>query len=123
MKWWAPSAKEMGYDFTVKHIDVRPGGTFAFAMSGKGHELVNRGTYREVDAPRRLAWTWHFDIFLQAGQEPYDVPIEVTLTPTPMGGTQMVFKEGPLASRAFTQGSRDGVLQNLAYLAKALEEA
>ena len=121
MKWWAVSAKEMGFDFTVKHIDVRVGGTFAFGMVGNGHDLVNGGTYRVVDAPSHLAWTWHFDIFLQPGEKPYDVPIEIRLAPTPMGGTQMVFKEGPLAKRAHTLGSREGVLKNLDALAKALE--
>jgi uncharacterized protein YndB with AHSA1/START domain len=123
MKWWAVAAKEMGYEFTVQRIDVRPGGTFAFGMKGNGHDLVNGGTYRVVDPPRRLAWTWHYDIFLAPGEKGYDVPIEVTLTPTPMGGTQMVFKEGPLAKREFTEGSRQGVLSNLQKLAEALEAA
>lgn len=126
MKWWAVSAKEMGYAFTVEHLDVRPGGAFAFRMRGlpggavAEHDLVNGGTYRVVEPPRRLAWTWHFAIFLAPGEKPYDVPIEVTLTPTPMGGTQMVFKQGPLAKPGFSEGSRQGVLQNLERLHEAL---
>lgn len=123
MKWWAVSAKEMGYEFTVKHLDVRPGGSFALGMKGNGHDLVNGGTYRVVDAPSHLAWTWHFDIFLQPGEKPYDVPIEVRLLPTPSGGTQMVFKQGPLAKREHTLGSRSGVLQNLEKLTLALDQA
>jgi uncharacterized protein YndB with AHSA1/START domain len=121
MKWWAPSAKEMGFDFTVKQLDVRVGGEFAFGMKNAEHDLVNHGTYRVVDRPRHLAWTWRFDIYLVPGEKPYDVPIEITLTPTPMGGTQMVFKQGPLAKREHTLGSREGVLQNIEKLAKALE--
>lgn len=121
MKWWAPSAKEMGFDFTADHVDPRVGGTFALGMKNPEHDLVNRGTYTIVDPPRKLAWTWHFDIYLQPGQKPYDVPIEVTFTPTPMGGTQMVFKQGPLHALGHTEGSRQGVLQNLEYLAKALQ--
>ena len=120
MKWWALSAKDMGFDFTVKHIDVRPGGSFAFGMKNSEHDLVNRGTYRVVEPPRRLTWTWHFDIYLQPGEKPYDVPIEITLTPTPMGGTQMVFKQGPLRAAGHTEGSRQGVLKNFEALAKAL---
>lgn len=123
MKWWAASAKEMGYEFTVKQIDVRPGGTFAFGMVGNGHDLVNHGTYRVVDQPEHLAWTWHFDIFLGPGEKPYDVPIDIRMLPTPFGGTQMVFKQGPLAKREHTMGSRQGVLQNLDHLAKALDAA
>lgn len=121
MRWWAVSAKEMGFDFGVKHIDARVGGTFAFTMKNKEHDLVNAGTYTAVDPYTRLAWTWHFDIYLKPGEKPYDVPIEVTLTPTPMGGTQMVFKQGPLRAPGHTEGSMQGVLQNLGYLAKALE--
>ena len=52
MKWWALSAKDMGFEFTVERIDPRPGGTFAFRMKNKEHDLVNGGTYRVVDAPR-----------------------------------------------------------------------
>lgn len=121
MKWWALSAKDMGFDFGVKEIDVRVGGQFAFTMKGNGHDLVNRGTYRVVDAPNHLAWTWHFDIYLQLGETPYDVPIEVRLLATPMGGTQMVFKQGPLRAPGHTQGSRAGVLKNFEKLALALE--
>lgn len=123
MKWWAVSAKEMGFDFSVQHLDVRVGGTFAFGMKNKDHDLVNGGTYRVVDAPHKLAWTWHFDIYLGPNDKPYDVPIEVTLTPTPFGTTQMVFKQGPLAAAGFTEGSRQGVMQNFEHLAKALEAA
>lgn len=122
MRWRALSAKEMGYAFSVEHLDVRVGGRFAFGMDGNGHRLVNAGTYRVVDPPRRLAWTWHFDVFLAPGEKPYDVPIEVTLTPTPMGGTQMVFRQGPLAKPEFSEGSRQGVLANLEKLAEALRE-
>jgi uncharacterized protein YndB with AHSA1/START domain len=123
MKWWAVSAKEIGFDFTVERIDVRVGGQFAFRMKNAEHDLVNGGTYRVVDEPHHLAWTWHFDIYLQPGEKPYDVPIEVRLVPTPMGGTQMVFKQGPLAKREYTLGSRSGVLANLEKLAQALEAA
>ncbi len=82
-----------------------------------------RGTYRVVDEPRHLAWAWHFDVYLKPHEKPYDVPIEITLTPTPMGRTQVVFKQGPLAAREHTLGSRGGVLQNLEFLANALERA
>lgn len=122
MRWWALSAKEMGYAFTVVRMDVRPGGGFAFRLVGNGHDLVNGGTYRVVEPPRRLAWTWHYDIFLDPEERPYDVPIEVALDPTPGGGTRMTFRQGPLAKPEFTEGSRLGVEQNLRYLAKALDE-
>jgi uncharacterized protein YndB with AHSA1/START domain len=122
MRWWAPSAKEMGYEFRVLEMDVRPGGRYRFEMKGRGHELVNAGTYAIVDAPRELLMIWRFDIFLAPGERPYDVPIRITLAPTPSGGTRMKFRQGSLATGAHTKGSRDGVEQNLRYLAAALGE-
>ena len=119
-KWWVVSMKDMGFDMSVEKMDVRPGGKFAFRMVSKEHDLVNGGTYRVVDPHTHLAWTWHFDIFLQPGEKPYDVPIEVRLLPTPFGTTQMTFKQGPLHARGHTEGSRQGVLKNLEAMAKAL---
>lgn len=118
-RWWVVSAKEMGYEMKVLKMDVRVGGKFAFELVGNGHRLVNGGTYRVVDPPRELAWTWHFDIFLQPHEKPYDVPIEVRLEAVPEG-TQMTFTQGPLASPEHTEGSRQGVMKNLEHLAKAL---
>ena len=122
MKWWALSAKEMGFEFTVQKLDVRVGGRFAFGMKGNGHDLVNGGTYTNVRPHTELAWTWHFDIYLKPHEKPYDVAISVDLTPTPTGGTRMVFKQGPLAAPEHTEGSRQGVLANFAKLEKALGE-
>lgn len=122
MKWWAPSAKEMGYEFSVESMDVRVGGRFSFRMVGNGHDLRNHGAYTIVQPTTRLGWTWHFDIFLAPGELPYDVRLSVQLARTPEGGTRMVFTQGPLATPEHTDGSRQGVEQNLRHLAKALGE-
>lgn len=121
MAWWAPSAREMGFEFTVKEMDVREGGTFAFAMVNKQHNLLNHGTYRVVKPHSDLAWTWRFDIYLAPGEKPYDVPIDIRFERVGTG-TRMTFRQGPLATPGFTEGSRQGVMQNLDYLAKALGE-
>lgn len=121
MKWWALSAQDMGYQFTVKHIDVRQGGTFAFEMKSKEHTLVNKGTYTIVQPHWELGWTWHFDIFLGPDEQPYDVPIFVSLLKAPSGGTRMTFTQGPLKKPGFTEGSRQGVLSNFEKLAIALD--
>jgi uncharacterized protein YndB with AHSA1/START domain len=122
MKWWAPSAQDMGYQFTVKEIDVRQGGKYAFEMKHKNHTVVNRGTYTLVQPHWELGWTWHFDIFLAPGEKPYDVPILLTLSKTPGGGTKMTFTQGPLATPEHSEGSRQGVMSNFEKLAIALEE-
>lgn len=121
-KWWLPSAKEMGYEFTVEKMDVRPGGEFSFRMKNAEQDLRNHGTYTLVEPVTRLGWTWHFDIFLGPGELPYDVRLAVELTRTSEGGTRMRFTQGPLATPEHTAGSKQGVEQNLRYLAKALEE-
>lgn len=121
MAWWAPGARDMGFDFAVKEMDVRVGGKFAFAMTNKDHNFLNHGTYTVVKPHTDLAWTWHFDIFLAPGEKAYDVPIEVRLERVGTG-TRMTFKQGPLATPEFSEGSRQGILANLEKMAKALGE-
>lgn len=116
--WFVPD----GFVSTVEALDVRVGGRFAIRMRSAEHDLVNHGTYTVVQPHRELAWAWRFDIFLQPGESPYDVPIRVSLAPTPEGGTRMVFAQGPLASPEHTEGSRQGVLSNFEKMAKALGE-
>lgn len=121
-KWWGAGAKEMGYEFTVKELDVKPGGKYAFGMKGNGHDLTNGGTYRLVDPPSELAWTWHFDIFLGPDEKPYDVPMLLNLERLANGGTRMRFTQGPLATPEHTQGSKQGVELNFKHLTAALGE-
>lgn len=39
-------------------MDVRVGGAFTITMRSPGKDDVHTGVYREVDRPRRLAFTW-----------------------------------------------------------------
>lgn len=121
-KWWAVSARDMGYEMAVRELDVRQGGKFAFELVGNGHHLVNGGTYTLVQPFWELGWTWHYDIFLAPDEKPYDVPIFISFAKAPGGGTKMTFVQGPLASPDYTEGSRQGVLSNFEKLAKALGE-
>ncbi|MEA3203117.1 MAG: hypothetical protein QOI63_790 [Thermoplasmata archaeon] len=126
-KWWGPSAKEMGFDFKVLKLDVRVGGGYDIQMSNQEHgELHNHGVYTEVVPNRRFSQRWDFDIFLGPGERPYIVPITVeleevpTMDPQHPRGTMMTFTLGPMAKPGFTEGSRQGVLQNLGFLEEAL---
>jgi uncharacterized protein YndB with AHSA1/START domain len=67
-------------------VDARVGGSFSFLVRRQDAEINHVGAYREVDRPRRLAFTWGV-----AGQstdesvvtidiKPLDAGCEVTLT-------------------------------------------
>lgn len=58
MKKWACPAPD-GVDHVI--VDFRVGGSFVLAMEvdGKRHTAV--GTYREIEAPRRLVYTWDWE--------------------------------------------------------------
>jgi uncharacterized protein YndB with AHSA1/START domain len=47
---------------TVIHMDVKIGGTFSIAMdSPENGRFVAKGTYLEVNAPKRLVMTWRWE--------------------------------------------------------------
>ncbi len=125
-KWWAASAKDMGYAFKVNELDVRVGGKYDIVMSNKEHgELHNHGQYVEVVPNKRIVQEWLFDIFLGPGEKPYPISVTVDLEDVPNFtgglGTKMTFTQGPMAKPEFTEGSRQGVIQNFTHLGKALE--
>jgi uncharacterized protein YndB with AHSA1/START domain len=43
---------------TTATIDARVGGAFEIVMYGDSDAYPHRGVYREIDRPRRLAFTW-----------------------------------------------------------------
>jgi uncharacterized protein YndB with AHSA1/START domain len=129
-KWWALSAKDMGYAFRVEQLDVRTGGRYDIVMSNAEHgELHNHGRYVEVVPNKLLVQEWQFDIFLGPGEKPYPISVRVefeeveTMGPGSPKGTKMTFTQGPMAKPEFTEGSRQGVISNLAKLEKALAPA
>ena len=71
-RWWGPQ----GFTTTIHQMDVRPGGSWRYAMRGPdGNDYPFDGVYLEIDEPRRLVFngTIHGD----PGQE---VWTEVTFT-------------------------------------------
>jgi uncharacterized protein YndB with AHSA1/START domain len=56
--WWGPGA------FTCPEaaVDLRPGGSYRFAMQPtEGDRFIVGGTYREVQPPARLVYTWRWE--------------------------------------------------------------
>lgn len=54
-------------------LDVRVGGSFEIVMTGPDGELVHTGTYRVVDPPRKLVFTW---VSPATGERPTLVTVE-----------------------------------------------
>jgi uncharacterized protein YndB with AHSA1/START domain len=57
-QWWWPAQFA-----TQISCDLRVGGTYRFESTGlpEGRNIAVSGTFREVDAPRRLVYTWQWD--------------------------------------------------------------
>jgi uncharacterized protein YndB with AHSA1/START domain len=56
--WWGPG------EFTCPEaeIDLRPGGSYRLVMQPTaGDPFVVAGTYREVEPPARLVYTWRWE--------------------------------------------------------------
>jgi len=58
-QWFSPE----GYRNPSAEADVRPGGTFRIAMQKlpDGPPLYANGSYRQVDPPARLVFTWTWE--------------------------------------------------------------
>lgn len=57
-QWWGPR----GTTARVDAMDVRPGGSWRFVISGDdGSETAFRGTYREVSPPERIVQTFEWE--------------------------------------------------------------
>jgi len=59
-QWWRMDGP--GWTFAGASVDLRVGGEYRLAMTapdGKTH--VAFGVYREIDPPRRLAFTWDWE--------------------------------------------------------------
>jgi uncharacterized protein YndB with AHSA1/START domain len=57
-RWWGPGA----FTCPEADVDLRPGGSYRLVMQPTaGEPFVLGGTYREVDPPARLVYTWRWD--------------------------------------------------------------
>jgi uncharacterized protein YndB with AHSA1/START domain len=58
-RWWGPG----GFTCPDAVVDVQPGGTYPLVMQapGDGPVMSVTGTYREVEPPELLVYTWRWD--------------------------------------------------------------
>ncbi len=76
--WFRPD----GIRETRAEIDPRVGGAFRIVMVDDDSSIVHSGTYREIDRPRRLVFTWSS----RATRFRYSI-VTVTFQPSSSGAT------------------------------------
>jgi len=69
---------------TRAETDPREGGGFRIVMVRDEEELLHQGTYREIDRPNRLVFTWS-----SAATDHRDSVVTVTFAPTDSGSTMV----------------------------------
>ena len=83
-RWMSP------YGEAEAEVDARVGGRFRIVMKGPGREIEHTGEYRELDPPRRLAFTWR-------SEYTGPLPSLVTVDLRPVGdGTEMTLTHAQL---------------------------
>jgi uncharacterized protein YndB with AHSA1/START domain len=81
--WWGPE----GTSATVHTLDVRVGGAWRTTMHSRdGKNMIVGGTYRAVEAPRRLVFTWAWED--EKGARGFETEVTITFAAAP-GGTKL----------------------------------
>ena len=126
--WWGPE----GFVVDVRHLDLRPGGELAYAMTAiapdqieflkkAGMPLTNehRLTYTEVVPRQRLAYT-HLADFIP-NVKPYEVATTVDLDSSPRG-VRMVLTFDAMHDERWTQLAVMGWESELGKLSRVLQQ-
>ena len=94
-RWWGPA----GFTAPRVEVDLRVGGGYRIAMQPPEGELFHlAGEFREIDPPRRLAYTFRWE-----EPDPDDRETVVTLSLGDRGGmTELIVDQGVFA----TEGRR-----------------
>jgi uncharacterized protein YndB with AHSA1/START domain len=90
-KWWGPH----GFTTPRLELDLRVGGRYRIAMQPpEGDLFYLQGDFREVDPPRRLAYTFRWE-----DPDPDDVETIVTLSLRDLGrSTRLTLDQGAFAT-------------------------
>ena len=112
-RWWGPA------EFTVPRLQFDPvqGTNYRIVMQPPDGDVFHiRGTFRAVEAPRRLIFT-----FIYEEPDPDDQETLVTLTfePTDLG-THVILDQGPFKTVARLELHRDGWTETLERLERSL---
>jgi uncharacterized protein YndB with AHSA1/START domain len=110
-RWWGrPNWFSSSFD-----VDLRVGGSYSLRMldeDGKPHAVS--GEYREIERPRRLVYTWCWEV---GGPDPGHVSLVTVEFHADGARTAVVLEHSGLPSEASRSGHGDGwsgALENLA---------
>jgi uncharacterized protein YndB with AHSA1/START domain len=102
-RWYPPGAD---WDTPVAEIDLRVGGKLRLVMRDPaGDEFGGGGEYREIDPPRRLAFTWAWD---RSDARAETQLIEVEFTDNQDGTTTVVMVNRGLRDEQSKGSHREG---------------
>lgn len=112
-EWWGPA----GFTSPSIQLDARAGGSYRITMQPPTGEAFHlSGQFRDVDAPRRLSYTFAWE-----EPDPDDQETLVTLTfARAVEGTRVVVDQGPFKTEARYELHRAGWTDAIARLARAV---
>jgi uncharacterized protein YndB with AHSA1/START domain len=117
VRWWGPR----GFTMPSHRIDVRPGGTYRFCMRGPdGADHWLQGTYREIVAPERLAFTYAWED--ATGAPRHQTLVTVTLADEG-GKTRLTLRQAVFESVTARDAHQQGWASNLDRLADYLADS
>ena len=115
-EWWGPA----GFTSPNVELDLRDGGRYRITMQPpEGDAFHLSGQFREVEAPRRLVYT-----FVWEEPDPDDQETVVTLSFEQVGGgTRLVLDQGPFKTETRYELHRAGWTETLDRLERAVARA
>lgn len=102
---------------TTTKVDPRVGGNFEIIMHADSGPIPHTGTYKEIDRPRRLVFTWNSPY---AGQGDSLVTVEFFAA---RGATEIVLTHEKLPSAEMAKAHEGGWSEILDILAQTYREA
>jgi uncharacterized protein YndB with AHSA1/START domain len=100
---------------TRAETDPREGGDFRIVMVSGGEDLLHSGTYREIDRPSRLVFTWSSE-----ATDHRDSVVTVTFEPLESGSTMVEIHQVGLSDEQARAGHTEGWSDALAELERHL---
>lgn len=96
-------------------VDARVGGAFSFLVRREGQEIDHVGTYREIDRPRRLVFTWGI-----AGASADESVVTIEIGPVATGSELTLTHEMDPKWAEYAQRTEAGWTTMLGALAEAV---